>query len=151
VLDHYFAYGSNMNPARVATRGLRVTRILPAWIDGLRLVFDKSARDHDGVGHANIAWARGSRVEGVLYELDGPEEIRRMDAFERTPINYSRDRVIVDTPEGPRVCWTYFANPAVRRPGLRPDRGYLAHLLAGRPYLTRAYCEFLERVPCADD
>jgi gamma-glutamylcyclotransferase (GGCT)/AIG2-like uncharacterized protein YtfP len=103
------------------------------------------------VGHANIAWARGRRVEGVLYELDGPEEIRRMDAFERTPINYSRDRVVVDTPEGPRVSWTYFANPAVRRPGLRPDRGYLAHLLAGRPYLTRAYCEFLERVPCADD
>ena len=40
MLDRYFAYGSNMNPARVATRGLRATRILPAWIDGLRLVWE---------------------------------------------------------------------------------------------------------------
>jgi len=140
-----------MNPARVAARGLIVGRILPAWIDGLRLVFDKSARDHAGVGHANLAWDRMSRVEGVLYELAGAEEIAKMDVFERSPVNYSRDRIVVATREGDRACWTYFANPSVRRAGLRPDRAYLAHLLAGRPYLSEAYVDALERTPCADD
>ena len=151
VSDFYFAYGSNMNPARVAARGLVATRAVRAWTDGLRLVFDKSSRDHAGVGHANVTWDRTSRVEGVLYALADPHEILKMDAFERTPVNYSRDRIVVDTAEGRRTCWTYFANPGVRRAGLRPDRAYLAHLLAGRPFLSRSYVEALERVPCVDD
>jgi gamma-glutamylcyclotransferase (GGCT)/AIG2-like uncharacterized protein YtfP len=140
-----------MNPDRVAARGLAISRIESAWIDGLRLVFDKSARDHAGIGHANVAWDRHARVEGVLYELSGPDEIVKMDVFERTPINYSRDRLVVSTSHGPRVCWTYFANPAVRRAGLRPDRAYLAHLLAGRPYLSDVYYGALQRTACADD
>ena len=74
-----------------------------------------------------------------------------MDPFEAAPVNYSRDVVVVEA-EGTRVAaWTYFANPAVLRPTLRPERSYLEHLLAGRDYLSAPYFEWLSRTACVDD
>jgi gamma-glutamylcyclotransferase (GGCT)/AIG2-like uncharacterized protein YtfP len=148
--DHYFAYGSNMNPARVAERGLAVVSARGARLAGVALAFDKCSAVHPGIGHANLVTARAGHVEGVLYALSTGDEIAKMDAFEHTPINYSRERVCVETAAGVVIAWTYFANPAMRRTGLRPDRAYLAHLLAGRRYLSPAYFESLLRVPCVD-
>ena len=147
--QRYFAYGSNMNPRRVRQRGLRVRAIERAAIPGLALCFDKSARDHAGRSHANLVAARDARTEGVLYTLCGEEDILRMDGFERAPINYSREAVVVETPRGPRRAWTYFANPAVRRGGLRPDLAYLEHLRSGRPFHTPEHRGVLARWPTA--
>lgn len=132
-------------------RGLVVQRAEAAWLSDCRLAFDKQAADHQGAGHACLVWARGQRVEGVLYWLADARQIERLDQFERTPVNYSRDIVAVGTAAGPLGAWTYFANPAVLRPGLRPPRAYLEHLLAGRGYLSRAYLGMLEGWPCAED
>lgn len=147
---HYFAYGSNMNPARVRERGLRVTTVCAAWLDGMALCFDKQSADHPRSGHANIARAPDDRVEGVLYGLLEGDEILRMDPFERAPINYSREVVVVTTRTGPVTAWTYFANAAVRVAGLRPEAAYLSHLLHGRPWLSEAYGARLACWPCAD-
>jgi gamma-glutamylcyclotransferase (GGCT)/AIG2-like uncharacterized protein YtfP len=151
----YFAYGSNMNPARVSARGLRYETICSGLLSEFRLTFDKQSRDHQGSGHANVAAAPSSRVEGVLYRLCSPEEIARMDPFENAPVNYRRERVRVamgDTAARVEVdAWTYIANPAVLRAGLRPERAYLAHLLAGRPYLSDNYFAWLSSIACADE
>ncbi len=149
-LHRYFAFGSNMNPARVLARGLDTIAIRSARLDGVRLTFDKVAADRPGVGHASLTFAPGGTVEGVLYDLAGVTEILKMDAFERTPINYSRELVTVRVGEAHVVAWTYYANAAVLRPGLRPSRDYLAHLLAGRPYLSERYVAWLASVPCSD-
>jgi cation transport regulator ChaC len=151
VSRYYFAYGSNMNPARVAQRGLRFDEVRSATIDGVRLTFDKQSREHPHCGHANLAFAPGARTEGVLYRLDSNSEIERMDRFEAAPVNYSRDVVWVHTDDGELAAWTYFANAAVLRAGLRPERMYLNHLLAGRDYLSAAYFDWLSRVACVDD
>jgi len=151
VSEFYFAYGSNMNPARVAARGLRTVGIRGAALTGYRLVFDKSASDHPRSAHANLLPDPTAAVEGVLYALADSQEIEKMDPFERTPINYRRERVVVDADGERVVAWTYFANPAVRRAGLQPTRDYLAHLLAGRAYLSAAYVARLEAVACVDD
>jgi len=151
VVVRYFAYGSNMNPARVRARGLQVLAVRGARLAGVRLTFDKMSRDHVGVGHAALDFERGSWVEGVLYDLAGTEDILRMDRFERTPINYSRELVRVESGDIELVGWTYFANRAVRQPGLRPSRAYLAHLLAGEPYLSDAYVRTLRALMCSDD
>jgi len=102
----------------------------------------------------SIVRAPGSRVEGVAYRLREPEQILRMDPFERTPVNYSREvvRLIRRTPGTPRDiwAWTYVANPAVQVPGLRPSRRYLEHLLAGRSHLSPAYYEWLLERECAE-
>jgi len=147
----YFAYGSNMNPARVAARGLRFDWVNRAVLNGVRLTFDKQSREHPRGGHANLTFDRVSKSEGVLYRLRDAQEINRMDPFEAAPVNYSRDVVIVDS-GGERVAaWTYFANAAVIRAGLRPERSYLDHLLAGRDYLSPQYFAWLSGTACVDD
>lgn len=150
-MERYFAYGSNMNPERVAERGLRVVRAEGAVLSGFRLLFDKHAAAHAGCGHANIVYQPGERVEGVLYWLVDAGEIVKMDPFERAPINYSRDVVHVHTSSGLVTTWTYFANSAVRRAGLKPPRSYLNHLLAGAPHLSAGYLEMLRRWDCVED
>jgi len=144
----YFAYGSNMNTARVRERGLAFSRVERATLPGFRLEFSKQGRDHPGSGHANLAWEPASVVEGVLFWLPSAAELARMDRFERSPVNYSRDIVEVHTDHGTVATWTYFANPGVLRPGLNPTRSYLAHLLAGEPYLSPGYFDRLRDWPC---
>ena len=128
-------------------RGMRFVAAQGARLLNVRLVFDKASRLHPGIGHANLQYAPGEVVEGVLYELADATEIARMDRFENAPINYSRE--VIHTAAGD-LCWTYFANPAVLRSPLLPSREYLDHLLAGAPYLSAAYLRRLAAWPCAE-
>lgn len=146
----YFAYGSNMNVDRMRERGMRFDSAVDGRLHGFQLQFNKTSRKHPGVGHANVAYAPGSTVEGVLYVLSSPEEISRMDPFESAPVNYSREVVQVLTAQGPMPSWTYFANPAVLRPGLKPPRSYLEHLLAGKPFLSASYFRMLQSWECLE-
>ena len=144
--DFYFAYGSNMDSARMNQRGLHVQSAQAGQLEGFALRFNKSSKHHTGIGHANIVFAAKQQVEGVLYELETNEEILKMDPFENAPINYSRDLVRVKVSGGmTQWAWTYFANPAVLQDGLLPSREYLDHLLAGESYLSKAYYEQLAR------
>ena len=147
----YFAYGSNMNPERVTERGLRYDVVCGAVLVGVRLTFDKQSRDHPRGGHANLTVDAHAEVEGVLYRLTADDEIARMDRFEAVPVNYTRDVVSVSCNGHGVAAWTYFATAQVLRPGLRPERSYLNHLLAGRRYLSSAYFEWLSQVRCVDD
>ena len=142
---HYFAYGSNMNPSRVSERGLAVLEAAAGRLDGYRLTFNKMSRDHAGAGHANIEFSPGHHTEGVLYELAHFTEIHKMDPFERAPWNYGREVVQIEHAGGVTWAWTYFANPAVLRPGLRPPDAYLEHLLAGEAFLSADYMQRLLR------
>ena len=148
---YYFAYGSNMNPERVRERGIAFDEVLAGVLPDMRLTFDKRSRHQVGAGHANIRYARGESVAGVLYRLTPPEEILRMDPFEVAPRHYGRDAVWVLTEAGNVAAWTYFANAAVIDPTLKPPRWYLQHLLAGREFLPAAYVRWLEGVCCLDD
>lgn len=151
MVARYFAYGSNMNPARMAARGLAVVgEPRPARLEGYQLRFDKLGGEGPGVGHANVVVQTGAVVHGVLYDLASAAEILKMDPFERAPINYGREAVAVETKQGARWSWTYFANRARRADNLRPTDAYLAHLLAGEAWLPRAYWEALRRVPTVD-
>lgn len=169
MVARYFAYGSNMNPDRVRERGIRFAHASAATLADFTLVFDKTSKKHAGLGHANVRRAPGEAVEGVLYWLETAEEIGKMDRFESTPVNYSREVIHVQVqpdhlPADPDLTpaqaadgallittWTYFANPAVRRAGLLPPRSYLNHLLAGQPYLSARYLQMLRAQPCEED
>ena len=141
---HYFAYGSNMNPARVAERGLLASEPRRARLPNFRLRFNKRNVREPGLGHANVVYEQGHDVEGVLYTLAGPDEILKMDPFERAPINYGRDCVLVYPDDEPPVwTWIYYANRALQEDGLVPPLTYLEHLLAGEAFLSASYVEFL--------
>ena len=140
-----------MNPARVRERGLAFVAVRGAHLVGVRLTFDKMSVDHEGIGHATLHPAADSTVEGVLYDLAGPDEIVKMDRFERTPIVYRREVVWVSVDGHHTDAWTYIANAQFCRPNLKPDRRYLEHLLAGGPYLSEGYLRALRAIPCRDD
>lgn len=134
----YFAYGSNMNPARVAARIGATRRVMAGVLHDYRLRFDKASKIA-GIAHANVAAVIGERVEGALFELERPEQIQLMDPFEGYPADYQRHRLAVSTREGDIEAWVYIATPGTTATALRPAREYLDHLLAGEPYLSRAY------------
>ena len=144
-IRHYFAFGSNMNPTRVRERGLDISDWRGVSLSGFSLSFNKAAKDHPGFGHANIEVSRGQHVEGVLYTLASQAEIIKMDPFERAPWNYGREVIWIPQQQGIDGCWawTYFANPAVKLPGLEPRADYLDHLLAGKPWLSDGYYQKL--------
>lgn len=149
-MNKYFAYGSNMNPDRVSERGLEVIDMRAARLPQYRLTFNKVSAQHASVAHANIMWARGQMVEGILYDLAADAEILKMDPFERAPWNYGREAIRVETDRGLEWTWTYFANPAVLQEGCRPTTEYLGHLLAGESFLSPSYYAALERTATVD-
>ena len=138
-----------MNPARVATRGLVTANPRGARLSDYSLAFNKVSLQHADVAHANIMYARGETVEGVLYDLSEAREILKMDPFERAPWNYGRDAVCLETDTGLEWAWTYFANAAMIQTGRLPPQEYLDHLLAGAPYLSDSYVQRLRNQPVA--
>ncbi|TNE81160.1 MAG: gamma-glutamylcyclotransferase [Gammaproteobacteria bacterium] len=150
-MSYYFAYGSNMNPQRMAERALQVVEVYPAWLDGFGLRFNKRSRRDAQLACANIAYARGERVEGVLYRLATPDEIAKLDPHEGTPYMYSRDMFPVQTLSGVIPAWTYIANPAVIDNSILPARWYVEHLLAGREFLSAEYLQRIDRTRCRED
>ncbi len=138
----YFAYGSNMNPARVTARIGATRRVMAGVLRDYSLRFDKASKIA-GIAHANVAAVVGERVEGVLFELERPEQIRMMDPFEGYPTDYERHRLPVTTREGDIEAWVYIAAPGTTAMALQPAREYLEHLLAGQAYLSPAYHTWL--------
>lgn len=151
----YFAYGSNMNPARLADQRLKERAVqmgprIGGRLDGWRLAFNKVARVPDGAAAANIVEAPGEVVHGTLNQM--PEAgLAVLDLWEGVAGgHYARRTVPVaraDTGETVEAV-TYIALKVGE--GLRPTREYLGHLLAGKDLLPAAYWEKLKETPTLD-
>lgn len=146
---YYFAYGSNMNVARMQARVGDTRCTLSATLKDWRLYFDKASRI-DGVAHANVRKEAGAHVEGVLYELNHPTQIRQMDPFEGHPSEYCRQVEMVDTAHGLLAAWVYVALPDKTASDRVPAREYLTHLLAGERFLSQTYFERLRQQQCVE-
>ncbi|MBN8413663.1 gamma-glutamylcyclotransferase [Halomonas litopenaei] len=145
----YFAYGSNMNLARVEARIGETRRVLPATLEEYALRFNKASKV-PGIAHANVVPAAGKRVEGALFELMVPEQIASMDPFEGYPHEYTRQRLPLQTAEGVIDAWVYIASTERQGEGLKPAREYLEHLLAGRDFLSEGYHQALAAVEAVE-
>ena len=145
---YYFAYGSNMNPARMRARGLDFLTAEAARLTNFVLCFNKEAHNNPGVAYANVVPAHDQHVEGVLYRLRGQDDIALMDHYEGTPVRYSREVLSVQTIETTQNAWVYMANPADITRGLLPQSRYIQHLLAGAEFLSEGYLEWLQQQPC---
>lgn len=135
----YFAYGSNMNPARMQARELHFRSAHRAHLPGYELCFNKQSHSRPEVAYANIRPASGAVVEGVLYQLADTTAVAGMDVYEGTPVRYSRECVHVWCDNRPVPAWVYMANPAYINNSLLPEERYLAHLLAGEAFLSPRY------------
>ncbi len=151
----YFAYGSNMNPARLIDgrlkpEGVAMTQRLGGRLEGWRLAFNKRARMPPGSGAGNIVPTAGAMVHGTLNALP-PEGFDVLDVWEGVAGGHYERRIVpvVRADTGVTVeAITYVA--LLTGEGLRPTREYLGHLLAGRDLLPSDYWEWLKATPTFD-
>lgn len=146
----YFAYGSNMDAGRLATRNVAYEERIAGRLDGWQLTFDKVARTPPGAGAGNIVSRPGAAVHGTLNKL-ADEGFAILDRFEGVGDGHYERRIVpaVRTDTGATVeAITYVALKV--GPGLRPTRAYLGFLLAGRDLLPPDYWERLSATPTLD-
>lgn len=154
-LTWYFAYGSNMDAARLfdqrlAPKGVPRGERIAGRLDDWRLVFDKPSRLLKGGAAANIVVAEGEVVHGTLNALpDAGFEV--LDVYEGVAAGHYERRMIrvvrSDTSEEVEAI-VYVA--LIRGEGLKPPRAYLDCLLAGRDLLPPDYWEYLASTPTCD-
>ena len=152
----YFAYGSNMDPARLKTRctdkGAPVLERVAGHLPGWRLVFNKRRRDRPAESVANVVEDPAGLVEGTLNRMS-PAGLELLDVDEGVNKSQYRRHVVrvIRVDAGVEVeAVMYIALPAVVATGLRPPRWYLDHLLAGRDLLSPQYCAMLAATPVID-
>lgn len=151
----YFAYGSNMDAARLFTvrlepEGVAAGPRIAGRLDGWQLAFNKQARTPPGAGAGNIVPAAGGCVYGTLNFLPA-RGFEVLDVHEGVAAgHYERRTVSVvrgDTGQAVEAI-TYVALKV--GDGLRPTRAYLAYLLAGRDLLPVDYWQQLKSTPTLD-
>jgi gamma-glutamylcyclotransferase (GGCT)/AIG2-like uncharacterized protein YtfP len=150
-IHHYFAYGSNMNPERMKARGIGFNTLFAGKLFGFQLRFNKQASGKEGVAYANIGFSPVSHVEGVLYELNHPDDISMMDRFEGNPYRYGRDVFQLSSAKGVISAWVYVANKALLKDGLLPEKRYMDHLLGGKEWHSDSYYQWLVDQPSIDN
>lgn len=151
----YFAYGSNMNVARLVEarlkpKGVAMGARVGGRLDGWRLTFDKAARDPKGAGAGNIVVAPGEAVHGTLNAMPAAG-LEVLDFYEGVVGGHYERRTVpvVRADTGATVeAVTYVALKTGA--GLKPTREYLGHLLAGRDLLPLDYFERLKATPTLD-
>jgi gamma-glutamylcyclotransferase len=154
-MNWYFAYGSNMNVARLVDgrlkeKGVAIGARVAGRLDGWQLAFNKIARTPPGAGAGNILVTPGSVVHGTLNQMpDAGLEV--LDVWEGVASgHYERCLLpMIRTDTGATVQAVAYVALKVGE-GLRPTREYLGHLLAGRDLLPADYWEWLAATPTID-
>lgn len=132
----YFAYGSNLSVAQMAQRCPDATDPKPATL-----------ADHDWLinerGVATVEPADGAEVHGVLWQVSD-HDLATLDSAEGVPVRYRRDRLTVQTDDGPAPAWVYIDHRVEPGP---PRPGYLERIIDGALHhgLPHRWIEFLRR------
>ncbi len=147
-VHYYFAYGSNMNPARVEQRNMRFHSAEHGSLRHYELKFNKRSVKYPGAASANVTAKEHAITEGVAYRLVAPIQIETMDPFEGYPRRYNRLALPILVESGFVDAWVYIANEDYIIEGLAPARWYLDHLLAGKAFLTTDYYSVLQKTKC---
>jgi gamma-glutamylcyclotransferase len=121
---HYFAYGSNLDTDQLRERVGTFGTIGKAVLGGYRLEFNKRSKC-DGSAKANLASDSGTRVEGVVFELDEPQ-MKKLDVAEK-----GYHRVVVSLEGAAQEAVTYIANDDMIDDDLLPTRDYLDMIIKG--------------------
>lgn len=154
-MSWYFAYGSNMDAARLfgarlEPAGVAAGERIAGRLDGWQLAFNKRARDPAGSGAGNIVVAEGVSVFGTLNRL--PEAgFAVLDRYEGVAAgHYQRRTVAVMRLDTGAILEAITYVAVLTGDGLKPTRAYLGHLLAGSDVLPADYVRQLAATPTFD-
>ena len=117
----HFAYGSNLDPARLRRRCPTATPVGPARLDGWRLGFGGHSRTWGGPV-ATLMRDEHDRVTGLLYEL-ALVDLAVLDRIEGHPLSYRRRLLHVTDGAGRWRRAHIYILPLVN--GTLPAPGYL--------------------------
>ena len=137
----YFAYGSNMNAARMKQRlGWEAPRRAASLRD-FQLVFDQAGFNDPSWSPANIRSEQGGLVEGVVYEVE-EKDLNILDGYEKY---YQRLGVKVMAAQEKKLDAVIYLSKKSRgeKP---PTQEYLNFLLEGKSFLSREYFAKLSRI-----
>ncbi|BBY19669.1 poly-gamma-glutamate hydrolase family protein [Mycolicibacterium litorale] len=132
----YFAYGSNLCVQQMAQRCPDAADPRPATL-----------ADHDWLinerGVATLEPVPGAQVHGVLWQVSD-HDLATLDSAEGVPVRYRRDRLTVQTDDGPAPAWVYIDHRIEPGP---PRPGYLERIIDGALHhgLPHRWIEFLRR------
>lgn len=141
----YFAYGSNMEAAQMASRVPEARSLGRARLAGYAFACNKIGRD--GTAKANVEACTAEEVWGVVYEISATD-LETLDRFEG---GYLRVAVEVDLPTGDRLASEVYVSDRTSA-DLRPSRAYRDRMVRGaREHgLPEACCRALEALAVAD-
>ncbi|MDH3519493.1 MAG: gamma-glutamylcyclotransferase [Myxococcales bacterium] len=138
---HYFAYGSNLDLARMRARVPSAQVVGTALLRGMRLQLDK--RGGDGSGKANLRSDASGHVWGVVYTL-ARAHWAALDACEP---GYTRIRVSVECAGAVLDAETYISALRTPEPFALPWYKRLIIDGARAQGLPEAYVALLEDLP----
>jgi gamma-glutamylcyclotransferase len=144
----YFAYGSNLLPARLLARTPSARVVAVGRLPGHRLCWHMASSD--GSGKCDVVAEAAANVHGAVWRLD-PADKPALDAAESLGHGYSERRMTVHTPAGPLEAWTYLALRT--DPARRPYRWYRDIVAAGARHhaLPADYVAALEAIEAVED
>jgi hypothetical protein len=148
----YFAYGSNMHPARIAERVGSVTLVGAASAEGFRLAFHKRGRDGSGKCDMLHTGRPGDRVHGIVFRIR-PAQKAALDNFEGVGRGYVDTGLTVVTAQGSLRAHRYAAQAGNVEASLLPFDWYKALVLAAARLhgFPPAYVRAIEEVESMSD
>jgi hypothetical protein len=140
----YFAYGSNMDTARLRYRAPSCRFRCTAQLQKFQLRFHKRSKDGSGKSNAFYTGALTDNVFGVVYEIPLNEKAV-LDRAEGLGHGSNEQSLSVLAPDGKELhVQTYIADPSVLDENLRPYSWYKDFVLKGAAE-HRLPSEYIER------
>lgn len=144
----YYAYGSNMDCALIRERCSSARFIGVAKLADHSLTFSRKSSKR-GCGVADVVESAGHDVWGVVYEIDDPDDERRLDRCEGFPHAYTKESRITylrDQLEQPLNVSIYFAVKQENPP--LPNAEYKNLIVGGAKFwqLPLAYIQELDQI-----
>lgn len=149
----YFAYGSNMLPARLLERTPSAVRMGVGWLPGHAMFFHHVSRG-DGSAKCNIVPTDtgNTNVWGVIYDLPVAEQ-PALDLAEDLGTGYEIEEREVIVGESRVRVFCYIALPGTIDDAALPFRWYRDIVLAGarEHRFPSAYLQRIAREPVIED
>lgn len=147
---HYFAYGSNLHPARLRGRIPSAEFVEVAVLPDRALRFCK--RSEDGSAKCTLLPALGSRAFGAVYRLEESDK-PLLDQIEGLGQGYDEAWQWLPLREGVVRVFHYVANDDYVDHSLQPYHWYKQLVLAGARHhdFPAPYVNGIERTPSTED
>ena len=149
---YYFAYGSNLHPARLMERAPSAELIGVATHPNHRLTFHKKSDDGSSKCNMFNSGSQSDLMYGAIYKLN-PEHKNQLDRFEGKGYGYIDNNIALHHDGYEYTCFTYCAQQSHIIDNLKPYHWYKKLVILGAQYLSfpGSYIACIEAIESMED